>query len=565
MRKNSLAQELSKDSPFLDLILTLSDDISKIAFGDVDIVEIGRELGELLFNETQLSPDLLIMGLTSKNGPKVEEYPEIIKIRGGLERAIGHKPNFETIRAFLGDRLEIEPHIAFLPKPFFSDPLIKNFQSGLKFGIFAKGQMLAYCIMAWATKKELSMGHIKSLEIIINQMALALHHGKCYEDDLKGCLVEKELEVAHSIQKKLLPKAVPGIIGLDIAAMNRAAKTVSGDYYDFINHNDENWAFVIADVSGHGVPAALIMTLARTVLRSTAKKNDDPGKILTLVNRLLLEDMEGLRYVTMVYGVFCTVDRTFRFVRAGHVPPILYSAKTGDCTFLDNPGFFLGIFDEGHYETQTISLDNGDRLIFYTDGLCDARDPKGQEYGIDRLKWLVQENREKNSKDLLELIDKDILDFTASSVPRDDLTLMILTVGDNKGTVHKDFPSERQSVTELVSMIWDAMLKLGIEDESQLFQVRLIADELMTNAIQHGNRKYGGKKIYTSFRVNEKGLELTVKDEGDGFDWPTLFDSISDRMGMLLPRGRGILITREISQKLIYNERGNQVYVFKKF
>ncbi|MBI4588326.1 MAG: SpoIIE family protein phosphatase [Candidatus Rokubacteria bacterium] len=234
--------------------------------------------------------------------------------------------------------------------------------------------------------------------------------------------LSRELEVAREIQMSLLPKVPPPVHGVELGAVLYSSETVSGDFYDFLTMPDGTLGISVGDVSGKGIPAALLMIMVRTLFRVTAADGESPGKVLSRINRYLSRDIPPTMFVTMF---FCVLGpgRQLIYGDAGHVKPVLLRPGQPPRP-LEAEGMMLGILDDPEFDEGTIQLDPGDLLALYTDGVVESVGPDGRMLGIEGLGALLEANRDKPPQVMAEVIAGEI---RKSPGPlRDDLTLLIL-------------------------------------------------------------------------------------------------------------------------------------------
>lgn len=243
-------------------------------------------------------------------------------------------------------------------------------------------------------------------------------------------IVERELKVVADIQRSLLPQKLPAIPNLELSAYYRTSQWAGGDYYDFFPLPDGKWGILIADVSGHGTPAAVMMAITHSLAHSLPGPADPPAELLGYVNRKLFDHYTATNevFVTAFYGVFDPLRRTLTFSSAGHNPPRL--KRCGERTvqpFEEVGGPPLGLLDDLKYEQTTLTLVPGDVLAFYTDGITEAMDARNAQFGTSRL------DRELgrcgvNPADIVKAIIKSVDDFTDGQPPIDDQTLLVAKV-----------------------------------------------------------------------------------------------------------------------------------------
>ena len=243
--------------------------------------------------------------------------------------------------------------------------------------------------------------------------------------------LQKELEIAHQVQMRLLPKESPSIPGCDIAGICIPAKEVGGDYYDFIMMSDKNVGMVIGDVSGKGVPAAIYMTLTKGIFQSHAEENVSPKDVLVKVNSLMYRTIERGSFVSMFYAVLDMERLTLRYARAGHNPAI-YLHGAGESKMLQPQGIGLGLEEGDVFQRviveEEITLSKGDLLVFYTDGFTEAMNKNLEEYGEERFFEVVRENEHKSSREIIESVYQDVKSFVKEFPQHDDMTMVVARV-----------------------------------------------------------------------------------------------------------------------------------------
>lgn len=402
------------------------------------------------------------------------------------------------------------------------------------------------------------------LQILGQQISSIIRDKNLLKEYLLKQTIEKEIDVANRIQQKLIPKYPPQISGMDIFAINKPAKTVSGDYYDFLKHDPEGKkiGFVIADVSGKGIPAAMIMSMTRAVLKTQVADNYSPANILQRSNSFIISDMENNRYVTMFYGMLDTETLDFTYSKAGHNPPYWLHADTLAIEELDANGFFVGMFDSVSYEEKKIRLSPGDKLILFTDGIVEAMNERDEEYGQDRFINIIQKYHYFDAKSLVDKILMDVEDFVGAAPQSDDLTLMILNA--------KDFEYQQMAIesdaksTVAAAEFFGNLARNNPACGLDPFEVMMIIDEVVMNAIEHGNKFDPEKKVFLSYVFNDYKFELTIRDEGEGFVVNNVF-ATHEKLSLYDKRGRGILIIKNLVDRIEYNKEGNEVRIVKYF
>ncbi len=265
---------------------------------------------------------------------------------------------------------------------------------------------------------------------LANQTALALGTAELSKQAVAQRRFQQELENAREVQRILLPDTAPTLAGFRFAGDNRAANTVSGDYYDFIPLSDGALGVAIADVSGKGLPASLMMAMGRSVLRANADQGASPAKALAVVNRILFPDMRHDMFVSMLYLVAHSGRGTIQLARAGHDLPLLYRAASQTVDEIDTPGLAVGV-DHGpvfERDTQdiTLTLHKGDCLLLFTDGISEAQNAQGDEWGLERLHAAFLDAAPRGADEIVRHLHEKVGEFVGEFPQSDDMTLVVL-------------------------------------------------------------------------------------------------------------------------------------------
>jgi len=234
-----------------------------------------------------------------------------------------------------------------------------------------------------------------------------------------------EIQLAAEVQQGILPRSIPHVPGFEFAARMYPAKTVAGDYYGFIELPAGEIAVVIADVSGKGVAAGLLMPSIEVALRMDAARFPSTSDLLQTFNNVVCEITSGLRFISLFYGKLCPQSHSLEYTNAGHNPPLVIRAGT-DPSPLDKGGPVLGVLPDSHYESAKISLRQGDVLVLYTDGAVEAENPAGEQYSVERLSRTVSLHLQQNASELIETIYTSVIEFRQTTSLADDLTLVLL-------------------------------------------------------------------------------------------------------------------------------------------
>ena len=259
------------------------------------------------------------------------------------------------------------------------------------------------------------------------QTGIALENAKLYKVlQEKQDVLDRDLRMARSLQQGLIPDRTPQIPGFVIAARCLPAESVGGDFYNFLQKDNE-LDIVIGDVSGHGVSSALVMALTNGIINELGQNSVPPGEMLADVNRHIQYYLSNnINFVTAFYSRLDIRNKKLSFSKAGHLPALLFKNNAKKPSSLDGEGILLGVFADAAFSSTTVDLEAGDKVIFYTDGITEIRNPAGEWYGEDRLIDLISANKTAPAGTLLETIFTEIKKF--SGLQRDDQTMVILEV-----------------------------------------------------------------------------------------------------------------------------------------
>ncbi len=264
------------------------------------------------------------------------------------------------------------------------------------------------------------------LQTLADQVAVAIEGAWLHEQALERERLQRELEVARGIQASLLPEGPPQIAGWEIAAHWQPALTVAGDFYDFIPLTEGRWGVLIADVSDKGVPAALFMALARTLIRTMAIDKGAPGRALARASDLIVADARADMFVTVFYLVLQPDCDVVAYSNAGHLPPLFYCHATGEVRSLARGGIALGAVPEIRLPQYELTFATDDVIVLFTDGITEALNAAGAEFGEERLARLVADHARKPAADLVHLIAQALTEFVGGQPAYDDQALVVV-------------------------------------------------------------------------------------------------------------------------------------------
>jgi serine phosphatase RsbU (regulator of sigma subunit)/anti-sigma regulatory factor (Ser/Thr protein kinase) len=331
--------------------------------------------------------------------------------------------------------------------------------------------------------------------------------------------LEQELQVARLIQQNFLPKQLPDLPGWQVAAFYRPARAVGGDFYDFVELDGGRIGVFVGDVTDKGVPAALVMAAARSLLRASAQRLVSPGAVLERVNDALCPEMPEKMFVTCLYGVLEPASGVFRYANAGHNVP--YVRTVDGVHELRATGMPLGLLPEMAYEEKEALLAPGDRALLHSDGLAEAHNPAREMFGFGRMKELVAQG--VGGEDLIDLLLADLEAFTGEEWEQeDDITLVTLqrsAAGTSNGNpavrtlAEFDLASEPGNEREAIARVVDAVAGLGLAP-ARLERLKTAVGEASMNAMEHGNGYQADVPVSIRVRASDERLTVEISDRG---------------------------------------------------
>ena len=275
---------------------------------------------------------------------------------------------------------------------------------------------------------------INLLKTLANQGAVAIENALLLEEVIEKERMEEELSIARDLQTSMLPATCPKVKGFEIAALSIPAREVGGDFFDFIDIGEDRLGLVIGDVTGKSVSGALIMAASRSVFRMLSEEKSDVSSIMIRANQRLKKDVKKNMFVALLYAILDINNRTLSLCNAGQMPPIYLSKKTGKADFVKTEGdtFPLGIIEKVEYQDTSIQFQEGDRVVFCTDGIVEALNNQNKMFSFERLLKVVQESKSLTAEALLKDIIDSVEEFTGDTAQYDDMTIIVLQVAESK-------------------------------------------------------------------------------------------------------------------------------------
>ena len=270
---------------------------------------------------------------------------------------------------------------------------------------------------------------LEFLKTLGNQAMTTLENARLFEETLEKQRMEEELNLARNIQKGLLPSELPKLDNYQIAALNISSRQVGGDYFDVIQISEDLYGIAIADVSGKGAGAALLMANLQASMQALVKTDIEMGEMVARINNLIHQNTDLDKFITFFYGQLDIKNNTFTFCNAGHNPPYKIDKKN-NIEELEVGGIILGMMPNMKFETATVNMKAGDRIVMFTDGITEAMDVKDEEYGEERLLDVIHKWPDSSAEELMEKISSDVTVFSEGAPQADDITMVVLKATD---------------------------------------------------------------------------------------------------------------------------------------
>src|SRR3954447_8395159 len=399
------------------------------------------------------------------------------------------------------------------------------------------------------SEQDYSSDDRKLLDNLAAQAAPALRVGQLVREQEAEAVTrqrfEQELEVARLIQQNFLPKELPDLPGWRVSAYYRPAREVGGDFYDVIPLPDGRVGFVVGDVTDKGVPAALVMSATRSVLRASAQRIIEPGAVLARVNEHLVPDMPEKMFVTCLYGVLDPSSGHLRFANAGHDLPYV---KTADgIVELRARGMPLGLMPGMDYEEKETVLQPGESVLLHSDGIVEAHDSDRAMFGFPRLKQTVAEHA--GGQALIDHVIAELASFTGAGAEQEDDITMVTLERSRASDLLAEFelPSAPGNEREAIELVAEAVARLGLEPV-RLERLKTAVGEATMNAMEHGNEYRADRPV--SIRVLQTGdrLRVEVSDLGGAAEVHAAEapDLAAKLAGEQTPRGWGLFLIEKM-------------------
>ena len=514
--------------------------------------------------------------LLLKEGNPPEPRPRVVRIRGD-------SPENQTIqvsRSIINTALEKNSSI--LISDVLTDAMFKSQASVIQSRISS-----AMCVPLWdnkdiiglvyadrgASAERFTESDLRLLTLLANVAAVKIENARLFDAEIEKKRMERELSLAAQIQRNLLPKEDPAVPGYEISGRARSCEHIGGDYYDFIPLSDGRLALVMADVSGAGVSAALLMASLRASLHAEAEKRAGISDLAARLNQFVFRDSETSVFISFFYAELEPLTGELSYVNAGHNPPFIIP-QAGEVRKLDSTGFCLGMFADVAFEARQHRLDPGDLLCLYTDGITESRDAAKREFGEEGLVRVLHEAADEPAERIVERVFEEAASFSGEPDPSDDETVVVVKrLREGEGPKGGPGPSvvrrlvlraELGEMDAVRAFVRKSLEGLSLPEE-EAFKVELSVHEVCVNIALYAYPKKKGELRLASWWESAR-LVFEVRDSGVPFDPakappPKLENYVhAGRRG-----GLGIYLFRKLLDEFTYcREQGQNVLTLYK-
>jgi sigma-B regulation protein RsbU (phosphoserine phosphatase) len=401
--------------------------------------------------------------------------------------------------------------------------------------------------------EELEQSKIQLLSTISTQLTKSIENLKLSEQMIEKKSMQKEIEITREIQKNILPSSIISNTNFEIGIKSFAARDVSGDFFDYHQYPDGQYSFLIADVSGKSLPAAIFMAMSSSIIRTLARPNNlTPAQILEQSNELIYEDSQSGMFVTLFYIHYNPSRMTLDFASAGHNDQLLIR-NDNSYELIKGKGPPLGVAPVARYQGGTMKINPGDMIVLYTDGVTEQPNPRLDEFGLERLIQEIIERKHLHPIQITEEINRLVSEFAEGVPPFDDFTLFILKFNEDF-QFYKKFKATNSSIPAMRNYISKILSAVPV-DEMIIDDILLCCDEAGTNVVMHAYKDtlHPDPQFELKVKIDEEKITLEFRDHGmpfrrDKVASPSLEANLrGERKG-----GFGVFLMEKLMDKVSY-------------
>ncbi|TGK08740.1 GAF domain-containing protein [Leptospira fletcheri] len=404
------------------------------------------------------------------------------------------------------------------------------------------------------------------LQTMASQVTKGFEAFRLRNEMLAKKAIQQEIDITRKIQQNILPSEKVFLSNFDLGILSYPAKDVSGDFYDYYQYSDGQYSFLVADVSGKSLPAALFMAMSSSIIRTLARNHDlTPEEILRQGNELIFEDSHFGMFVTAFFIHYNPSIFTVEYASAGHNDQV-WIKEDGSYELIKGQGPPLGVIPTAKYKGGNFRVRPGDIVVLYTDGAVEEKDPQGAEFGLERMIEEIKIRRHLPSRQIVQELYSIIRTFSGSKEPFDDFTVLLLKFNDDF-QFYRTFDANTSQIPVFREFIYDT-IKVRNLDEAFRDDILLACDEAGTNIVMHGYKDtlLRNPKFDCKIRFTEDSITIVLTDSGAGFNRSTVQNpSIEENLSGKRKGGFGVYLIEKLMDSVDYNtEEGRNILTLKK-
>lgn len=503
----------------------------------------------------------------------VKESKTLFDADGGLAilKEKGQKPIFHQISDKYLSQTELEALAALFHKdqnrfvindPHLLPPGIHNL---MMLSLPVRDKVSAM-FGVYNSKTDFTSPDIKLAQAIAGQLGAQFENTYLHLESLRRVRLEAEMDIARQVQMNILPQNVPIIDGLDIYAMSAPAFEVGGDFFDVIERSKDSLVLTVGDVTGKGMPSALLMSMTHTVIKSASRMMpfNFPHQVLDRLNFDLFSDFSNVgMFATVFFGTFDRTNSVLSFSNAGQSP--IYHIPNGqEPVLLEAQDVPVGVLTENAFSTQKIQFSNGDIFVIATDGFPEARNAFDEMFGYERMKNSLSKSRDLSAKEMVESLLADVNSFSASKMQEDDQTIIVVKVNDMDRTKQFLIPATFEDIRIPAEYLRALLVKAAL-DESIINGCELAVQEHLTNLVEHAYVGNSDNTITINITCDENQVMIETIDKGKPVNVDLSKVKMPDPMD-LAEGGYGLAIIQSLMDDVTYNtNNGRNTWQLIKF
>ncbi|MDD3626753.1 MAG: SpoIIE family protein phosphatase [bacterium] len=406
---------------------------------------------------------------------------------------------------------------------------------------------------------------IPALNILTNIFAQSIENNLLFENQkMLNLKFQTDMRLAHDIQLKIIPDKYPKHLEFEFGAQYIPSEHIGGDYYDFIDLGNDKIGCIISDISGHGVGAAMVMSMVKSFVHNYFIKIDSPKKALELINQEIKKYILEEDYLTILYGILDLNTGEFIYSNGGHTQPYYYNFIKDEITPLAATGSLIGIFDNISIDQQAIILNKGDFILMYTDGIIDNRNRYDENFNKNRMMDIINTHKFFSADELCANVIDNHLAFVGDMKLKDDISLLVLKrLPEILFERSWDIQSDLKNIKTLLVEFEEIFISEKIL-EKDIYNLKLILTEAIINAIIHGNKNKAERLVNIEIRITTGSFTAQITDEGEGFYYQEFTNKEISPENIHKESGRGLFLIMSIADNVRFNESGNSIIITKK-